>query len=101
MLALVLGLLAPVQLVSAPDASAAGGPTFVAAGTITTSATWSPEGSPYVLKDSVRVGPGATLTVLPGTVVKLMPTPNSAYNYTELAISGGQLLASCMSARRW
>lgn len=93
--AVVCGFLVPLQTVNAPLAQAAGGPTVVAAGWITTNTTWSRTGSPYVVTGELYVRPGATLTVQPGTVVKFMPTKtgSSGYNYGSLAVYGGQLVA--------
>ena len=44
--------------------------TFVES-TITTDTTWTPEGGPYRIIQDIRVEPGATLTLEPGTRVQL------------------------------
>lgn len=46
------------------------GPTVVT-GALTTDTVWSPQGSPYLITDQVTVNPSVSLTLLPGTVVKL------------------------------
>jgi RHS repeat-associated protein len=46
------------------------GPTVVSS-SITTDTVWGPVGSPYVLHSSIAIATGASLTLLPGTVVKL------------------------------
>ncbi|OLB73957.1 MAG: hypothetical protein AUI14_24905 [Actinobacteria bacterium 13_2_20CM_2_71_6] len=53
-----------VQVVTSP------GPTQVGQGSITQDTVWGPQGSPYVVK-SLTVTNRASLTLLPGTVVKL------------------------------
>ena len=46
------------------------GPTFITAH-ITEDTVWGPQGSPYVVEQLIYVRPSASLTILPGTVVKL------------------------------
>lgn len=46
------------------------GPTIVT-GTISVDTTWGPQGSPYLISSGVTVSRGVSLTLLPGTVVKL------------------------------
>jgi hypothetical protein len=43
-------------------------------GQIGSDQTWGPDGSPYVVDGTVQVGAGTTLRILPGTVVKFVPT---------------------------
>lgn len=40
--------------------------------------TWTPEESPYIVAGAISVGAGATLTLLPGTVVKFDASENQA-----------------------
>ncbi|NBD38228.1 MAG: hypothetical protein GVY10_06640 [Verrucomicrobia bacterium] len=47
--------------------------TSVPAGSLGGDATWTPAGSPYILEGAVFVDGGATLTILPGTVVRGQP----------------------------
>jgi hypothetical protein len=44
-------------------------------GHITSDTTWSPENNPYIVVDDVMVAVGVTLTILPGTEVKLTAAP--------------------------
>lgn len=53
-----------IQLVTTP------GPTYVTSD-ITTDTVWGPGGSPYVAAAGFDVSQGVSLTLLPGTVVKL------------------------------
>lgn len=76
------------SLFAAPSAAATSGPTAVAAGDLTQSVTWGPEGSPYVISGRVRIQPGAALTVRPGTVVKFKPGTGG-----QILVYGGQLVA--------
>jgi hypothetical protein len=57
---------------------------------LTQDATWTTEGSPYVIDGSLKVRAGATLTILPGTIVKFVPAANL---YGQLVVTGGRLLA--------
>lgn len=54
----------------APSASA---DTTIPGANITVDTTWSPAGGTYIITSSVAVADGATLTILPGTVVKMNP----------------------------
>ncbi|MBF9130055.1 RHS repeat protein [Plantactinospora sp. S1510] len=47
------------------------GPTEVARYDISTDTVWGPQGSPYIIRSMVEIAEGASLTLLPGTVVKL------------------------------
>ena len=73
------------------------GPTSVADGSLASSQTWGPEGSPYVIDGTVTVKQGQTLTMLPGTVVKFFPQTERAspqqFNFSGMNISGGRLVA--------
>jgi RHS repeat-associated protein len=74
------------------------GPTIVPDTDITQDVTWTPEGSPYLVDGRVRVEAGATLTLLPGTVVKFVPTSERAtnptsYNNSQILVYGGRLVA--------
>jgi hypothetical protein len=62
------------------------GPTAVTAD-VAIDTVWGPSGSPYVITGGVQVKAGASLTMLPGTVVKLGGTAASL-----VAVNGGQLL---------
>lgn len=95
---LLLGGLLPLpgvsRILGSGPAAAAAGPTRIGSLDITQDTTWGPDGSPYVITGQVRVKPGGTLTVLPGTVVKFMPGyPSGSTNGSELLVYGGQLVA--------
>lgn len=85
--------------VAAPEtAQGLTGPTWVPDGPITSSRTWGPEGSPYVVDGTVQIQAGATLTILPGTVVKFFPTTErsvnpTAYDLSGITVYGGRLVA--------
>ena len=95
---LLLGGLLPLpggaRVFGSGPAAAAAGPTGIGSLDITQDTTWGPEGSPYVITGEVRVKPGGTLTILPGTVVKFMPGyPSGSTNGSGLLVYGGQLVA--------
>ncbi len=74
--------------------TAVAGPTYVPGGSLSTSQTWGPDGSPYVLKQRVWVGSGKTLTILPGTVVKFVPNDETGELFDPgIEITGGRLFA--------
>lgn len=62
------------------------GPTSVS-GEITADTVWGPQGSPYVVTDWFRVKEQASLTMLPGTVVKMGPGAE-AYIHGQLLVLG-------------
>lgn len=66
----VVGLVTATVAGPVAAADTAGGVTFVQS-SITSDETWTPAGGPYRIVQDVRVGPGATLTVAPGTEVQL------------------------------
>ena len=94
-----LGLLLPLgQAVVLPKVAAAAATaalpgTTVVPGDLSTAVTWTPEGSPHVLDGRLRIVAGGSLTILPGTIVKLMPTAGSAYDFSQLLVYGGVLKA--------
>ena len=47
--------------------------------------TWGPDAGPYVVSGQVEIAPGATLTILPGTVVKFQSDPGA---YSGLNVRG-------------
>ena len=54
-----------VQTVTTP------GPTIVDGQSITTDTVWGPQGSPYIIRKTLKIDEQASLTLLPGTVIKL------------------------------
>lgn len=72
--------------VNVDDASGSG-PTPVT-GNIVEDTVWGPQGSPYVIEDGLRIVETASLTLLPGTVVKF----KRADRYGSITVMG-QLLA--------
>ncbi|WP_198680497.1 RHS repeat-associated core domain-containing protein [Lentzea terrae] len=54
-----------VQTVTTP------GPTILDGQSITTDTLWGPLGSPYIIRRTLTIGEQASLTLLPGTVIKL------------------------------
>ena len=69
------------------DDASGSGPTPVT-GNIVEDTVWGPQGSPYVIEDGLRVVETASLTLLPGTVVKF----KRADRYGAITVMG-QLLA--------
>ncbi|GLZ30163.1 hypothetical protein Lesp02_23530 [Lentzea sp. NBRC 105346] len=65
------------------------GPTVVSNGLIATDTVWGPLGSPYVLKGRLKIEERASLTLLPGTVIKL---DSGTDHYAEISVDG-QLLS--------
>lgn len=63
------------------------GPTLVTTN-IVEDTVWGPQGSPYVIEDSLRITETASLTLLPGTIVKF----KRADRYGSITVMG-QLLA--------
>lgn len=59
---------------------------------IEVSTTWNKEGNPYVIMDRINVHPGATLTINPGVVVKVEPSPYSSFK-NGISIFSGSILA--------
>ena len=49
-------------------------------GHLTEDTTWSPENNPYLVVENLYVDSGVTLTILPGTVVKISGAPLTNYN---------------------
>jgi RHS repeat-associated protein len=82
----------PVNPAPAVRVVTSSGPT-IAPANINVDTVWSPEGSPYVVGDYLSIS--ASLTLLPGTVVKLGAVRSSTGNYSRVTVSGqsGQLLA--------
>src|SRR3970040_2166015 len=78
----VPGILAIIFVLAATQAQAA---TNVS-GTITTDTTWDVAGSPYVVDGHVTVDAGVTLTLSPGTVVKVQGISYITVNGTLNAI---------------
>jgi RHS repeat-associated protein len=67
------------------------GPTTITAGYLTKDTVWGPEGSPYVVTRDMAINDGATLTILPGTIVKFGDgTANQGAGFSNL---NGRLLA--------
>lgn len=73
---LLMGIATPAPVVSATTSdtlavmvTVAGGPTEVG-GSITTDATWTLAGSPYLVTSTVTVSNDATLTIEPGVIVR-------------------------------
>jgi RHS repeat-associated protein len=65
-------------------------------GQIGSDQTWGPDGSPYVVDGTVQVGAGTTLRILPGTVVKFVPTKEhnpANLNLSRISVWGGRLVA--------
>ncbi len=63
------------------------GPTVLHNQHIDVDTVWGPQGSPYLIKGQVFFDPGTSLTLLPGTVVKI-GGPDPAYLSVQ-----GQLLS--------
>ncbi|MFC7550750.1 polymorphic toxin-type HINT domain-containing protein [Plantactinospora sp. GCM10030261] len=63
----------PVAVDPAPYLSVVdrAGPTEVGRYDVSTDTVWGPQGSPYIIRGLVEIAEGASLTLLPGTVVKL------------------------------
>ncbi|MGH3496011.1 MAG: DNRLRE domain-containing protein [Nocardioidaceae bacterium] len=66
-------------------------PTTVPSGPLTQDTTWGPTGSPYVVGGYVTVVPNTTLTILPGTVVKMVAG-------ARIFVRGGQVDAKGTTA---
>lgn len=64
------------------------GQTFIS-GQISSDTTWSTAGNPYILTESIEVNNGATLTILPGVIVRSQPRtgPTSAGEPGSLIIT--------------
>jgi len=58
---------------------------------IDVSTTWSKEGSPYILRNSISVLQGATLTINQGVVIKV--EPSYSYSKNGINIFGGGIIA--------
>lgn len=69
--------------------------TTVATGTIAIDTEWTTDGSPYVIPSPLTVSVGATLTINPGVVVKISPTP---YGNSPLIINGRLVAGSASSS---
>ena len=48
-------------------------------GHLTENAVWSPENNPYVVSEILYIDSGVTLTILPGTVVKISGAPLTSW----------------------
>ena len=65
-------------------------------GHITEDTTWSPENNPYIVTQNLYVDEGVTLTILPGTIIKLIAAEFTMYNYNNtnlFTIQGGESVA--------
>ncbi len=58
---------------------------------IDVSTTWTKEGSPYILRNSISVFEGATLTINPGVVIKV--EPSYSYSKNGINVFGGNIIA--------
>ncbi len=77
----------PYSLISGLVENLTPGPTTIEPYSVIAKDTvWGPQGSPYLLPKGVSVGSGSTLTLLPGTVVKLGVV--AGYENISLTIQG-------------
>ena len=53
---------------------------------ITTDTTWSPSDGPYLVSGQIQIAPGATLTIMPGTVIQFSSSPGA---YSGIDVEGG------------
>lgn len=80
------GLVAIVCLLFNPNPAHAD----AVSGTISSDATWTLAGNPWVITDSVTVAPGTTLTIEPGVIVK--------FDSGTILVIGGKLVAAGTAA---
>ncbi|MBC8174889.1 MAG: T9SS type A sorting domain-containing protein [Candidatus Marinimicrobia bacterium] len=52
-------------------------------GHITEDTIWSPENNPYIVTQNLYVDEGVTLTIQPGTIIKLIAAEFTMYNYNH------------------
>ncbi len=64
------------------------GPTLITATKVTEDTVWGPQGSPYIIENSLSIDAKASLTLLPGTIIKF----KRADRYGSITVNG-QLLA--------
>lgn len=70
------------------DLTVTSGPTYHS-GNIDTNETWSPSANPHIINSDIDVGNNATLTILPGCIVKF----NSGYELSAGYYTAGAIIA--------